>query len=107
MREASNLIYGGIAIVLTVAALVPSLMPWWKKFVVAVVLYAGIWLVCFFAAVISLEGVTRGEGPAAFGLALFFGGTGALFMGSCSLRILVVFAQWVVDAYRKRKESKA
>jgi hypothetical protein len=87
---------------LPLLALLPSLMPLWRWFFGATVLFGAAlsWMVWDVIAELSSPNAGPGEGPASLGFMVYFSATITVFLASCAVRLIVLLARYLLVKYR-------
>ena len=82
-----------------VLAVLPAFMPTWRWYLATTILFIGAISASVSVAVAELEIMTTGEGPAAFGIAIYIWLAGVLFLVATVLRLIV----YLVLRYARRR----
>jgi formate hydrogenlyase subunit 3/multisubunit Na+/H+ antiporter MnhD subunit len=89
-----------------ILAILPLFMPWWRWFIGSILVFLAAAGLIFLLAVKELSTQTHGEGPAFFGLTMYYGGVGILFVTALVLKLLIFVIRRSVRIYRHRAQQK-
>jgi hypothetical protein len=80
-----------ILAILFILAMIPSVLPTWRStLIVASILYMLLMVACFWS-IQQISTMTRGEGPAFFGIVLTYGFAECILVCSCLFKAFIAF----------------